>query len=134
MPPFPCESNFADRHGPGHFKHHMDQDHLPPFLEGLNLTDKQQTDIKALLKENHSDIETKFEAMKSLKQEMHKLSFSNDFTDEKLKALFDKGTITHNEMVLKKAHLDNSIFHLLNPQQQQQLQAKLATIEDSHAN
>jgi len=115
------------------FRHHKSNDdgeHLPRFLHGVDLTEKQQTEIKALVKAQRAEIGTKMENARSVGKEIHQLSFSNDYSNVKVQALLDKAAAMHKEMALQKSRLDNAIFKLLTTEQQQKLQSKMNHSED----
>ncbi|MGZ4991778.1 MAG: Spy/CpxP family protein refolding chaperone, partial [Methylobacter sp.] len=95
------------------FRHHKSGDgeeHLPRFLQEVDLTDKQQTEIKALVKSHIAEIDSKMENAKNVDKEIHQLSFSSDYSNVKVQALLDKATAMHKEMALQKSRLDNAIF------------------------
>jgi Spy/CpxP family protein refolding chaperone len=113
--------------------HHMPVDGelaLPLLLHQINLTEKQQSKIKTLVKAHFAEIDTKLEDLRSIGIKIHRLSFSNDYNDDKIQALFDKATAIHRETALQKSRLDNAIFKLLTLEQQQKLQSKMAHCED----
>jgi len=105
--------------------HHMsadDKEQLPGFLHQINLSDKQQFEIKTLGKAQRAEIDAKLENLKSIGKEIHQLSFSNDYSNVKIQALLDKADTIHKEIALQKSRLDNAIFKLLNDEQQKKLQ------------
>ncbi len=109
------------------FKHHRpadDEGHLPRFLQHMDLTEKQQTEIKALVKTHRAALDDKLEDAKNIGQEIHRLSFSNNYSDDKIQALFDKAAAIHKETALQKSRLDNAIFKLLTDEQQKKLQSR----------
>ncbi|WP_333877722.1 Spy/CpxP family protein refolding chaperone [Methylobacter sp.] len=115
------------------FKHHRPEDgeeRLPRFLHRMDLTEKQQTEIKALVKSHLIDADAKMENAGSIGKEIHQLSFSNDYSNVKVQALLDKAAAIHKEMALQKSRLNNAIFKLLTAEQQQKLQSKMNHSED----
>lgn len=122
----PCGDRF-------HGKHHKPGDGelpLPGFLQEIDLTEKQQAEIKNLLKINHDIFAAKMSQFRALKVEGHRLSFSKDFSEQKSLALFDKAYSIDKEIMLNKARLDNAIFNLLDEAQQKKLQSKMAQLND----
>lgn len=103
---------------------------LPGFLHQIDLSEKQQTEIKTLLKAHHAEIDANLQEARKIGTEIHRLSFSNDYSDAKIQSLFDKAAAIHRETALRKSGLDNAIFKLLSGEQQQKLQAKMAHLED----
>ncbi|QWF70457.1 Spy/CpxP family protein refolding chaperone [Methylomonas paludis] len=116
-------------HPPGHHGHGGFGDQLPPYLEKIDLSSAQKTEIKNLLESRKAEFAAKFGQDKSAIQELHKLSFSNEYSTEKAKALIEKATVSHQEKVLQKAELDNTIYKLLTSEQQQKLQAEIANFK-----
>jgi len=114
-------------------KHHRpehDEAHLPGFLHQLDLGETQQNEIKALVKAHRTEFDAKLKNARSIGKEIHQLSFSNDYSDDKIQALLDKADAIHKETALQKARLDNAIFKLLTKEQQEKLQSKMAHFED----
>jgi Spy/CpxP family protein refolding chaperone len=100
------------------------RDRLMKMLDGLNLTDAQKGQIEALLDKNEAEIRSQFKAEREAKTELRRLAFSAEYTDDKAKALLAKSLPAHEQLMLQKARLDNAVFKLLTPEQQQQLQQR----------
>lgn len=98
-----------------------DGEHLPPFLHDIDLTEQQQTEIKALIKAQHAEMSEKWEQEKGVKSELHQLSFSSNYTEDTALALIERSLVTHKEMALQKTKLNNAIFKLLSVEQQNKL-------------
>lgn len=111
--------------GVGDMAPHHGHRQLPRILHQLDLTDKQQDELKALFKTHHADIESKIKEIRSVDADIERLSFSSDYSDSKLQPLLDKANALHKETRLQKAKLDNAIFKLLTGEQQKQLQSQL---------
>jgi Spy/CpxP family protein refolding chaperone len=108
-------------------KHHMPMDGelpLPLFLHQINLTEKQQSEIKTLVKAHCAEIDAKLEDLRSIGIKIHRLSFSNDYSYDKIQELFDKADIIHRETALQRSRLDNAIFKLLTGEQQKKVQSQ----------
>lgn len=103
--------------------------HLPRYLKKLDLSEKQEADIKSLLKTKFDDSRSRFEEDHALRAELHALSFSADYNEEKAKALLEKSTAIHQQLALEKSKLDNAIFLLLTAPQQEKLQAEIGKFE-----
>lgn len=103
--------------------------HLPPYLHHLDLSEKQEADIKSLLKTKFSDSGSRFEEDRAVRAELHALSFSTDYDEEKAKALLEKSTAIHRQLALEKSKLDNAIFLLLTASQQEKLKAEIGKFE-----
>lgn len=94
------------------------------MLDNLNLTDKQQDEVKALFKAHQGEVETKIKETHNIETDIHRLSFSGDYSDDKVQPLLDKAAALHKEIRLQKAKLDNAIFKMLTGDQQKQLQSQ----------
>lgn len=117
MPPAPGSMHGRMQNGHAAFKE---------MFDNLNMTDKQQAEVKALFKIHHADIEAKFKEMQNIEADIHRLSFAGDYSDDKVQPLLDKAAALHKEIRLQKAKLDNAIFKMLTDEQQKQLQSQFA--------
>ncbi|MFI3121213.1 MAG: Spy/CpxP family protein refolding chaperone [Methylococcaceae bacterium] len=118
---YPCgDMPFSEHHRPGP----GDEERMPGFLHRIDLTDKQQTEIKALLKTHRTETDAKMEAAKSIGKEIHHLVFSQDYNDDKIQTLFNKAAMIHRDTALQKSRLDNAVFKLLTAEQQKKLQSQ----------
>jgi len=97
---------------------------LPLILHQLNLTETQQSEIKTLVKAHCGEIGAKQETLKSVGGKIHRLTFSNGYSDDQIKKLFDQADVIHREIALQKSRLDNAIFRLLTGEQQKKLQSQ----------
>ncbi|WP_446810272.1 Spy/CpxP family protein refolding chaperone [Methylomonas sp. 2BW1-5-20] len=102
---------------------------LPPYLKKLELSDKQEADIKGLLKAEFGDSRSRFDEDHALRAELHALSFSADYNEAKAKALLEKSVAIHQQLALEKSKIDNAIFLLLTAPQQAQLKAEIGKFE-----
>ncbi len=118
------EPHFEDMPPHKHHKTADGEERLPGFLHQIDLSEKQQTEIKALVKAHSAEIDAKLENMRSIGTKIHRLSFSNDYSDDKIKALFDQAAAVHRETALQKSRLNNAIFRLLTGEQQKKLQSR----------
>jgi len=128
-PPRHGDAYFGDMGPPRHHRHADGEEGVPRFLHKIDLTEKQQTETKALVKAHHAETNTKHEDAKKIGTQIHRLSFSNDYSDDKVQVLFDEAAVIHREMALQKSRLDNAIFKLLTSEQQQKLQSKMENFE-----
>ncbi|WP_347986569.1 Spy/CpxP family protein refolding chaperone [Methylomonas sp. AM2-LC] len=125
-PPIQGEPPFGDFRPNHHGPDGGDKEHLPGFLQGIDLSTQQKTDIKNLFQNNRTNFDSKREEDKKVAIDLHRLSFSNDFNDKNMQVLLEKAASAHKEMILQKATLDNSIYKLLTAEQQQKVQKNLA--------
>lgn len=102
-----------------------DGDHLPPFLDDIDLSDQQESEIKSLLKSQAGKIGETMKKEHAIKKQLHQLSFSNDYSAEKAQALIEQTQSIHKEIALQKSQLDNAIFKLLTAEQQSRLQKEI---------
>lgn len=102
---------------------------LPPYLDGLNLTTQQEADIKILLKTEFGDRGSRQESEHAAIADLHALSFSTDYSEDKAKSLLEKSVSTHQQMALAKSKVDHAIFMMLTASQQETLKANIAKFE-----
>lgn len=124
----------APRPGPGphrggHGQRFSPRDRLMKLMEDINVTEAQKQQIEALLKANEEKIRSSFKTEREARRELHRIGFSDDYSDDKVKALLAKLQPAHEQVVLEKARIDNAIFKLLTPEQQKQLQERLSREE-----
>jgi len=124
------EPPFGGKPPSPHHRPEHGEDHLPGFLHQLDLGETQQSEIKALVKTHRAEIDAKLENAGSIGKKIHQLSFSNDYSDDKVQALLDQADAIHKQTALQKSRLDNAIFKLLTKEQQEKLQSKMAHFED----
>lgn len=98
------------------------RDMLMKSLSELNLTETQQSQIKALLNKDEAEIHSQFETLHEVHGELRRLALSTAYSDDKAKAIAAKAQPVHEQLMLHKAHVDNEIFKLLTPEQQQKWQ------------
>ena len=98
-------------------------EHLPPYLQGIALTDAQQKSIQALLQKNQDRMQAKEKSGMEYHHAIQTLVFSKDYSDEKLADLIKKNLDQHEEHERNRAKLDHVIYELLTVKQQQQVLA-----------
>lgn len=125
-PPMPAAAGAPPCDGRHHFRHPGGEPgQLPPFLQGLDLTDAQQAEIKKLQQAAQTDNAASHAEMRKNHQALRDLSFSDSYSDAQAAALQDKAAALHKDKMLKKAKLDNSIYKLLTAEQKQKLKTSL---------
>lgn len=102
---------------------------LPPFLHGLDLNAQQQSDIKTKLTAHSTLKDETWKNGHAFGIQLHQLSFSNDYSEDKATGLIEKSVASHKQQVLQKTNLDNAIFKLLTGEQPAALEAKLDKLE-----
>jgi Spy/CpxP family protein refolding chaperone len=110
----------------------FDAEHLPPHLKELNLSDSQRGQITELFKTAGANLRGKLEAGGKIHEELMRLSLSADYTEDKAKALAGSAAQIVGEGALAHAKLDQAVYRLMTPAQQQQLQEWLARPEHCH--
>jgi len=115
----------------GHWGKHgfFSPDRPPRFLQSLNLTDTQRAQIAEILKTQGAELRDKAEAKRKPHEELRRLAFSADYTDDKAKALVDANAASLAELAILHARLDHALYEVLTPEQQAQLQDKLANFK-----
>jgi Spy/CpxP family protein refolding chaperone len=119
------------------FPHHPPEHHgmkfgeqLPPYLQGIDLTEDQQNSIKDLILKNKDTMNGKEKAGAEYRLYIQKMVFSKDYSDEKITTMIKKFLAQHEANSLSMAKLDHSLFELLKPPQQLQVQVNLKTFSE----
>lgn len=94
---------------------------LPPHLRNLNLSAEQRAKIIEILKTRGPALQEKAKAGWSAYNDLNKLAFSTDYSPQQAKALSDTAVRLMAEASLLHADMENAIYQLLTPEQQQQL-------------
>lgn len=110
MPPFP----------PGFLK----DGQLPPYLHGLDLSEQQKTAINAILTVEKPKLDAKFETGRQFFAEMHKLVFSDNYSEEKMQAMIEKSISSHRQIGMAISKVDHAIYGLLTTQQKAEIAIK----------
>jgi periplasmic protein CpxP/Spy len=98
----------------------IDSGELPRHLQNLNLSAEQRTKIVELLKTQEPALQDKAKAGWNAHNDLRNLALSADYTPDKAKALSETSVRIMTEGALLHAGLDNAIYLLLTPEQQQQ--------------
>ncbi|CAM3560272.1 ATP-independent periplasmic protein-refolding chaperone [Rouxiella silvae] len=101
----------------GKMEHHKGPRQFNPFA-GLNLTEQQRTQMKALWKDSgmHHDRGE----MKKQMDTLHGLVASNNFDEAKVKGEIDQISQAQSARMLERAKIENKMYNLLTPEQQKQ--------------
>ena len=103
---------------------------LPPYLDGINLTEQQKENIKALIQKARDGMQDKEKAGIKYRLYIQKLVFSKDYSDEKITDMIKKQAVQHEENEKNRAKWDHAIFEMLTSEQQQQVQSNLVTFSE----
>jgi Spy/CpxP family protein refolding chaperone len=117
----PDKPPFAD-HKPGAFN----SDHLPPYLDELDLSDSQQAKIGEILKAQGIQLREKADSARKTHDALRKLTFSSDYNDVKAQAFAEAAARYTAELAVFHARLDHEVFTVLSSEQQQQIQENMA--------
>ncbi|WP_194270063.1 Spy/CpxP family protein refolding chaperone [Candidatus Methylospira mobilis] len=124
----PAESEFCGQPPPMGKPHQFDSGELPPHLQRLNLSADQHAKVTALLKEREPALQEKAKTGWKTHNDLRNLALSDNYTPEKAKVFSEAGARTMAEVTLMHASLDNAIYQILTPEQQQQF--KQPPVED----
>lgn len=109
-----------------HKKHYKKSVVSHKVMDELNLTEAQQTEIKALKKaywqENRETMKAGWQSRKAMMQ----LSYAESVDQAKLDSLIAESSEAYAARMAGKAKLNNAVFNVLTAEQQQQLQQKMA--------
>lgn len=90
----------------------------------LGLNDAQQAQVKAILERHKAAIKAKMDAAQAAQQAMHE-AMKNSATDANaLKALHQKASDAHFEVMLERRAVHQEILPLLTPEQKAKLEAR----------
>jgi protein CpxP len=110
-----------DHRGPG--------DHLLSYYtDVLDLTDAQQTQIKAIMTKEKPTIAPLMQQLGQTHSQMRQLEESATFDEAKVRALASQQAQTMIDLAVEKARMKNEMYQLLTPDQK----AKLQTVETRH--
>ncbi|MEC4749029.1 Spy/CpxP family protein refolding chaperone [Methylomicrobium sp. Wu6] len=104
-------------------------DRLPPYVHDLDLSNSQRARIAEILKTQGASLRDKAEAGRKAQNELRKLAFSSDYSEDKAKALADVSIPIMAELAVLHARLDHAIFTVLTPEQQQQAKEHMANFK-----
>jgi periplasmic protein CpxP/Spy len=122
---FPCagpdKPPFADQK-PGAFN----SDRLPPYVDGLDLSDSQQAKIAEIVKAQGPKMREKAESAHNAHDALRKLAFSSDYNDDKAQSFAKTSARYMAELAVFHARLDHEVFTVLSSEQRQQIQENMA--------
>jgi periplasmic protein CpxP/Spy len=109
--------------------HHGPGDHLLGYYtDVLDLTDAQQTQIKAILTKEKPTIEPLMEQLRQTHTQMRQLEESKTFDEAKVRALAAQQSQSMVDLAVEKSRMKNEMFQLLTADQK----AKLQKMETRH--
>jgi Spy/CpxP family protein refolding chaperone len=124
---FPCAGS-DKQHFSDHKPEPFNSDRLPPYLEGIDLSDSQQAKIAEIVKAQGIQLREKVESASKAHDALRKLAFSSDYNDDKAQSFAEASAHYHYMVELAALHvrLDHEVFTVLNAEQQQQVQENMA--------
>jgi len=111
-------------------KTHSEHDGIPRMLQGIDLNEDQKSEIKKLVEAQQTDKRNDMKSHWELHKQLNQLAFNDRLDQNKLESIINQATESHADRLAKKVKLNNAIFNLLNSDQKQQLQQKMAESEN----
>lgn len=115
----------------GDMKNHKQHDGIPRMLKGIELTEEQKTEIKKMVEVQEIDKKEDMRSHWELYKKLNQLAFNDRLDQNKLENIINEATEAHADKLAQKAKLNNAIFNVLTPEQQQQLKQKIAEFEQN---
>jgi len=113
-------------HGQGH-GFEMGEHMLGFFTDMLNLSDAQQTQIKAVMQKEHPVIKPLMQQSHQIDQQLRQYA-QGTYDEGKVRALATQKAQVELELTVQRTRVHNELFQLLTPDQQ----AKMKEIEANH--
>lgn len=105
----------------------MGEHMLDFFTDMLNLSDAQQTQIKAVMQKEHPVIKPLMQQSRQIDQQLHQYA-EGTYDEAKVRALATQKAQVEAELTVQKTRIHSELFQLLTPDQQ----AKMKEIEANH--
>jgi protein CpxP len=126
-------ATFALSQSPAPAHHGGPGDHLLSYYtDVLDLTDAQQTQIKAILTKEKPTIEPLMQQLKQTHTQMQQLEEASTFNEAQVRALASQQAQTMIDLAVEKSRMKNEMFQLLTADQKAKLQ-KLEARHQAHA-
>ena len=100
-------------HGDEMFGGHM----LNFFVDYLNLTDAQQTQMKDILAKEKPTIQPLIQQVAQSHHQLRALEMSGTFDETKARALVAQQSANITELIVQKARIESELFQVLTPEQ-----------------
>lgn len=97
------------------------------FADYLNLTDTQQTQMKAVLEKEHGALKPLMQQLHQTHQQLRQYE-EGTFDEAKVRALATQQAQTEVELTVQRTRIHNELFQMLTPDQQ----AKMKEFEARH--
>jgi len=112
-----------------HMKHKKGGD-VPFYLRDMDLNDTQKAQIKAMMEKRHADKKEGKSAYWENKKAMKALTQAETLDEAALEQLVDKSLVMKKQHAMERARFHHEMFNLLTPEQQQQLEQKMAKYKE----
>lgn len=99
-------------------------------LHSLDLTDDQESQIKALHEARQASAEAQHEALEAARKALHQLILAGTYSDEAAAPLVQAIATASGELARQFAQLGSEIYNLLTPEQRTELSETLAKFEE----
>ena len=87
------------------------------FADYLNLSDAQQTQMKAILQKEHASLKPLMQQMRQSDQQLHQYE-EGAFDEAKVRTIAAQQAQTHVELTVAQTRIHNELFQVLTPDQQ----------------
>jgi periplasmic protein CpxP/Spy len=100
------------------------EDHPPPYLMGLRLTEEQQDKVFTILHAAAPELREHMKAAHKAHEALRDLGESAAFDNAKAAALAQSAATAESQLALLRARTDHEIFSLLTPEQRSRIEER----------
>jgi len=104
----------------------MGEHMLDFFTDMLNLSDAQQTQIKAVMQKEHPVIKPLMQQSRQIDQQLHQYA-EGTYDEAKVRALATQKAQVEAELTVQKTRIHSELFQLLTPDQQAKMKKSRPT-------
>jgi protein CpxP len=112
-----------------HHGHHGHHGRMEALANVLDLTQKQRTEIKGILKSEREKMRPLMKQMWESRRELRAEALNGHFDEAKVRAIATKQAQARTELIVSKTRMANRIFALLTPAQQTMAKKLLPLLE-----
>lgn len=123
-----CEHKSKD----GVFKKHHKSVDKPFYLKGIELTDTQKAQIKALMEKRRTDFGADKKAAHANRQALSKLTMAETYDAAAAETLIDKQTQAYKKRSMAQAKFHHDVYQLLTTEQRDALKQKMEKFKQKH--
>lgn len=128
----PTEHEGKQCDGHHHQMKHKKAGDVPFYMRDLDLSDTQKAQIKAMMEKRHSDRKESKTDYWENKKAIHELTKAETLNEAELEKLVDQSLTMKKTAEMERARFHHEMYQLLTPEQQQQLDAKMAEFKKKH--